>query len=114
MDAARKRELSAAYKERRPRVGLYAIRCTPTGQVWVGLSRNLDAQENSLRFALRQASHPNRALLAPRADHGDAAFTYQELEAIDDQALTPIGVKARLAEREQAWRAELKADKATG
>lgn len=114
MDAARKRELSAAYKERNARVGVYAVRCGATDQAWVGISRNLDAQENSLRFTLRQASHPNKALQAACAAHGEQAFSYEELEAVDDEALSPIGVRARLAELDQAWRAKLGADKATG
>ena len=45
-----------AYKERKPKAGIFAVRCAPTGDVWIGESRNLDAQQNSVWFTLRNGS----------------------------------------------------------
>ena len=49
----------AAYKERKVIGGVYAVRCTATGEVWVGQWPNLATIQNRIWFTLRQGSHPN-------------------------------------------------------
>ena len=114
MDAARKRELAQAYKERASRLGVYALRCAATGQTWVSASRNLDAQRNSAFFALRTGSHPNKALQAVWAAQGADAFAYEEVEQIEVTDLSSMAVSTLLAEREQACRDRLNAARVTG
>jgi len=64
MSKERRKELLAAYKEKKPRPGVFAVRCTVTGQTWVQATPNLDAYENGVRFPLKLGTHPNRALQA--------------------------------------------------
>lgn len=114
MDKATRRDLVRDYKERKVIAGVYAVRCAPTGEVWTAGTRNIDAQQNSLWFGLRNGSHINRAMQASWTAHGEAAFSFEVLERIDDEALTPQGVLDRLKVRQQHWLQALGARKAVG
>ena len=114
MDKQTRRDLLRDYKERKSVAGVYAVRCAPTGEVWTAGSRNIDAQQNSLWFGLRNGGHINRAMQASWTAHGEAAFSFEVLERIDDEALTPQGVRDQLKTRERHWLAALGAKKAVG
>ena len=115
MDKQTRRDLLRDYKERKSVVGVYAMRCVPTGEVWTAGSRNLDAQQNSLWFGLRTGGHHlNRPMQAAWAAHGEAGFSFEVLERIEDEALTPQGVLDHLKTRERHWLATLGAKKAVG
>lgn len=92
----------AAYKEAsKPIAGIYAVRCVPTGEIWVGESRNLAAQETSLRFALRQDSHPNRPMLDAHRQHPDG-FTFEILEELSEDETGTLQ-RAALRTKSTAW-----------
>lgn len=109
MDAHARKAAIAAYKERKPANGVFAVICTATGQAWVGRSRHLDTQQNGLWFALRHGSSPHRALQAAWALHGADAFRFEELERLRDDfpALTRPD---ELKRRQSIWTARLQAD----
>lgn len=109
MTADRRKALLQAYKEQRKRVGVFALRCLADGGVWVGTSRNLDAQQNSLWFTLRLGSHPDRGLQACWKANGEAAFSYEVLETIDDEGLSTYELGNAFKDRVAAWRRELTA-----
>ena len=46
----------AAYKERKVETGIYAVRCTASDQVWVGIAPDLSTIQNRLWFTLRQGT----------------------------------------------------------
>lgn len=115
MDKASRRDAIREYKERTPRRGVFALRCAPTGDVWVSASPNLDKQQNSTWFGLRLGSHPNRALQAAWKAHGEDAFTYEILEELDADADTSAyAVRADLQALEEKWRAQLGARAVVG
>ena len=58
--AARK-EAIQKFKERKTALGVFAVRCTATGRVWVDSSRNLDAAKNGTWFGLRNGSHREKS-----------------------------------------------------
>ena len=101
MDREKRRELMESYKSRHPEMGVVAIRCTATGDVFVGASKDTKADINSNRFKLASGSHRNRELAQlwsryvesvldyddPAEDHGE------ELEALVVQALTKYNAK---------------------
>ncbi len=60
----------AAYKERKSVAGIYVVRCTASGEVWVGQSPNLDTVQNRVWFTLRVAGNLNRGLQKAWDDHG--------------------------------------------
>jgi hypothetical protein len=97
-----------AYKERKPNRGVYAVRCVPTGQVWVGSSPTLDAARNRLSFALNMGKHDNRELVEAWKAHGEAAFSIEVLEKLDEDIL-PMSVNDLLKEKKLEWAKKLDA-----
>jgi len=110
MDNARKKEMLREYRETPQRAGVFAVACD--GNRWVGTSRNLDKQQNSLWFQLRMNGYPNAGLQKTWNEKGEAAFTYEVLEEVKDDNALIIG--ELLKEREAAWRKELNAEKVAG
>ena len=53
MDKAQKKAAISAYKERDDAIGIFAVRCVPSGEAWVGPSLNLDTIRNRIWFGLR-------------------------------------------------------------
>ena len=103
-----RKEAIRAYKERKPRRGSYAVRCTATGQVWVGSSPNLDSARNSLWFGLKLGSCMDKGLQAEWQKHGEQAFQYEILEELDED-LCALEVKDRLKEVRSSWAARMNA-----
>jgi len=99
MEKQRRREIASAYKERKVVQGVFAVRCAPTGEVWLGLSRNLPAQQNSVWFGLRQGTHRNKGLQASWTAHGEVAFELVVVEEVDTEGLSPALREGRLKER---------------
>lgn len=108
MDKQSRRDAVRDYKERKVAAGIFSLRCTATGETWVGASRNLD-QMNGVYFSLRMGSHRNAALQAAWKAHGEAGFDYAVVESLDDDDLTPIGRASWLKDRERHWMATLNA-----
>jgi hypothetical protein len=96
----------AAYKERKVIAGIYAVRCTATGEVWVGRWPNVATIQNRIWFTLRQGSHPNPELQACWRANGEAHFRFDILEAMDEEASTYVR-DSLLKERAAHWRSTL-------
>ena len=114
MDKQSRRDLIRDFKERKTAAGVYTIRCAPTGQAWVGGSKNIDAQQNSAWFSLRLGSHPNKAMAAAWQAHGADGFSFEVLERIEAGEMTPLGLADAVKAAERRWLATLGAMKATG
>jgi len=107
MEKSRRKDLVRDYKERRSRPGVFSLRCLATGETWVGASRAVDSQQNSLSFSLRHGSHRNRDLQAAWTAHGEAGFDYAIVEALDDEEMTPIGRDTWTKQRLSHWMSAL-------
>jgi hypothetical protein len=106
MDKSRRKELIREYAERPPSVGIFAVKCAATGDAWVGWSKSLDKRQNGLWFSLRTGSLPAAPDLAGAWKvHGEAAFSYEVLEAIGED--NPHKLELLLDERTTHWRREL-------
>jgi hypothetical protein len=103
MEKQRRRDIINDYKEKKVAKGVFAVRCAPSGQTWLGLSRNLDAQQNSIWFSLRIGSHRNKAMQAAWKEHGEAAFELSIVELVDTGELTGYMSESRLKERLVHW-----------
>jgi hypothetical protein len=103
-----KKAAAAAYKERKAVAGIYALRCAPTGQRWVGRALDLSTIQTRLWFTLRQGATPHRILLDAWKAHGADSFIFEELERLDEEALGYVR-DAALKDRLAHWRAELNA-----
>jgi hypothetical protein len=97
-----RKELARQFKERKILLGAYAVRCTTTGRVWVGVSRNLGATKNGLWFALRAGLHQEKTLQNEWNAHGEPAFRYEVLDGLDE-ATNPLIVPDLLKEKKKAW-----------
>lgn len=115
MDNARKKELIRAFKETPKRQGVFAVRCAPSGEIWVSPSPNLDKQQTSLWFSLRMGGNPNKAMQAAWKAHGEAAFGFEVLEELQLEDDTPAYVvQTRLKDRAAYWQDKLGAARALG
>jgi hypothetical protein len=108
MTSARKAAI-AAYKERKPVAGIFAIRCPATAEVWVGKTPDLEKIQNRIWFTLRQGGHPCRSLQAAWTAHGPDSFAFEACERLEEEE-TPYIRDARLKERALHWRTELGAE----
>lgn len=106
MEAGQKRAAAAAFKERKSAPGIYALRCEPSGECWVGRAADLETIRNRLAFAIRMGTSPHRSLQAAARAHGEKAFAFEELERIADD-LSPELRDLRLKKRLEYWRETL-------
>lgn len=114
MDKQSRREALRQYKEQAPSVGAFAVRCTATGEAWVGVSKNLEQQKNPIWFGLRLGTYPNRALVAAWKAHGEAAIAFEVLEVLDTKDVSPLAIDLMLKDARQRWRDRLGAPKLVG
>lgn len=103
-----RKEAIRQYKERKPLLGAFAVRCAATGRVWVGSSRNLDATRNGTWFGLRSGSFYDKSLQEEWNAQGEAAFQYEVLDKLDED-MHPLEVPDRLKEMRTLWIARLSA-----
>ena len=114
MDKQSRREALQAYKEKKTIAGVYAIRCAGSDQVWVAGARNVESQQTRFWFSLKNGGHINKAMQGAWTTHGADSFSFESLETIDYEALTPMGVADAVKARERHWLATLGALKAAG
>ncbi len=96
----------AAYKERKPAPGIYAVRCAASGEVWLGQAADMATIRNRQFSSLRFGGHTNRAVQAAWTLHGEASFSLEPLELLpeeEDRLLLASQLRDALAR----WRAEL-------
>jgi hypothetical protein len=106
MTTERRKAAIAAYKERKSAAGVFAVRCAPTGAVWVGQTRDLDKVWNRISFSLRTGADPRRDLQAAWNGHGGAGFAFEALEKLKDESLD-FALQSALDGRTAFWRARL-------
>lgn len=83
MKTADRKAAIAAYKERKAAPGIFAVRCLPTGEIWVGHAPDLATIKNRVWFALDHGSHRAQDLQAAWNTHGADGFGFEELERVD-------------------------------
>lgn len=108
MDRQSRKAAVAAYKERKPAYGVYAVICNATGEVWVGQSRHVDTEQNGMWFALRLGSSPYALLQAAWKAHGESEFRFEELDRLRED-FPEIGRASELKKRQTLWQARLQA-----
>ncbi|HEY1631270.1 MAG TPA: GIY-YIG nuclease family protein [Rhizomicrobium sp.] len=110
MDNARKKNMLREYKEAKQRAGVFAVSCGE--QRWIGVSRNLDKQQNSVWFQLRSGGFPNKAVQDAWNAQSESAFAYEVVEEVTDD--NPLIIGELLKERAATWREEMGAGKLVG
>lgn len=82
-----RKELKDAYKQMKFRMGVFQIRNTVNGKIYIESSVNLDAIWNRHRFQLNAGNHPNNVLQQDWNTYGESQFCYEilaELEQDED------------------------------
>jgi hypothetical protein len=108
MKASDRKAARAAYKEQKVVAGIYCVRSSASGEVWVGETRNLGKVQNRIWFMLRHGGHPSPSVQRAWTAHGADAFTLEELEWMEHEELVYV-LDAQLKQRVQHWRAKLNA-----
>lgn len=106
MDRADRKAAVAAYKERKPAYGVFAVICNATGEAWVGTSANVDTHQNRLWFGLRLGSSPHKALQTAWTGHGEAEFRFEELDRLRED-FPALSRADELRKRQALWQARL-------
>lgn len=101
-----KRSARAAFKERKSVAGIYAVRCPPSGQAWVGQSPNLLSVQNRILFMLKFGNDDLSGLQTAWRRHGTESIRFEELERLEDEELVYVRDKL-LKERLAHWGAKL-------
>jgi hypothetical protein len=109
MSGIDRKAAAAAFKERKAVGGVYAVRCTATGEAWVGITPDLQAAEKRLAFTLKLASTPHRSLAAAAKAHGAEAFAFEALEAVEEKDASPERLRKRMMARQEHHAAALRA-----
>ncbi|PIB93073.1 GIY-YIG nuclease family protein [Caulobacter sp. FWC2] len=104
-----RKALLREYRERKVESGVYAVRCVPTGEVWIGVAPDLSNRQNGVWFSLRQGSHREKSLQAAWNAHGAEAFLFEAVEAVDIEGLEGSMRAAKLKDRRAHWIATLNA-----
>ena len=98
----------ADYKKRTSVAGIYALRCSLAGEVWVGQTFDVDKIQNRVRFSLRTGSHIHHGLQLAWSTHGETAFSIEIVVRLEEEEL-PYVRDTLLKERLAHWRAALNA-----
>ena len=101
----------AAYKERKPVAGVFAVRCSANAKQWVGAAPDLSTIWNRVSFTLRQGAATPASLQAAWREHGAGSLSFQVLEEVEEDELT-YGRDRALRKRRDHWCAALGADTA--
>lgn len=70
MEKNRKKEIINEWKNRHPEMGVISVSCKSTGESFLGISKDIKADFNSIRFKLFSNYHPNKQLLAMWKENG--------------------------------------------
>lgn len=114
IDRARRRELSAAYRETPRRAGVFLIRNLESGRTWVAPSLDLDSEQHKLDFARATGSTGvfHRSLVPDVERLGWSAFTLEVVEELpDSRDRTAAETREDLATLVALWREKVGPDR---
>jgi len=106
VDKAARKTAIADYKKREAIAGIYAVRCSLSGRVWVGRTMDLEKVQTRLWFGLRTAGNQHPAMQADWTTYGEESFSFEALEPIEAEELAYVR-DAILKERLDHWRSKL-------
>lgn len=108
-----RRERIREYKDTFPSMGIYAVRNTATGRVWLGKSQNVEGALNRIRFELNMRGCRTPTLLEEWQRFGAASFAFEVLDRVKRREDPSFDYEAELQALLELWQAELGAS-ATG
>ncbi|MGH7671043.1 MAG: GIY-YIG nuclease family protein [Gemmatimonadaceae bacterium] len=104
-----RKEAIRAYKEARRPMGVYQVRNTVSGKVYLGTSVDLPSILNRERAQLRLGAHRDRRLQADWKALGDGAFAFEVLDTLEPPEDPGYDPADDLRTLEDLWRGKLAA-----
>lgn len=91
------------YKMSHRPMGVYQIRNTVNGKVWIDSSNNVPAKINRYRAQLAAGSHPSKPLQSDWKEFGETAFAFETLEPLEPRTDPNYEYKSDLEVLEDLW-----------
>jgi hypothetical protein len=83
MDIKRKKELLAAYNNRRPEMGVISFKCSAADETFLTTAADIPAKFNRIRFQLSAGNCPNKRLQELWTQYGPDAFEFQVVKRLE-------------------------------
>src|SRR5215216_756024 len=97
-NAIDKKAAREGYKSRVIQHGIVAIRCTATGEAWVGATTQAGIGKNAIWTQLRFGVSHNKKMQTAWNTHGEESFVYEMVETFDT-GLSPHQLQVAVIER---------------
>jgi len=105
-----RRALSRKYKETVRPAGVFVIRNTLNGRLYLAASLDVEGAMNRARFELGLRSHRNKALVRDWSLHGAANFSFEVIDRVKERDEPGFDRAAELEKLLVLWREELQCD----
>ncbi|MDQ0570328.1 hypothetical protein QFZ42_002162 [Variovorax paradoxus] len=105
-----RRALVRKYKETVLPAGVFAIRNTLSGRIYVAGSLDVGGAMNRARFELGLRSHRNKALVRDWAAHGAEHFSFEVIDRVKERDDPAFDRADELEKLLALWREELQCD----
>lgn len=83
MDKSRKKELTQQYKQMKPQMGIFIVRCNANHKCYIQAAKDLRGVMNGTKAKLQAGYHPYRELQKEWNELGSDAFTIEVLENLE-------------------------------
>ena len=103
MTTKTKRDINREYKERRKPAGVFQIKNTANGKVYLGSSLNLEGPLNGHKFMLTINRHRNEILQKEWNEYGADAFVFEILEEVKVKDDPNFNLSDELTLLEEIW-----------
>lgn len=97
LDKQKKKELAAAFAKSFRPMGIFQLRNTGNGKIFVGAAMDLDGMRNRIAFSAGQHEAPFNELKEEWARFGPDSFVYEILDQLKPQTDSPAD-RAELAQ----------------
>jgi len=104
MDQQTKKDIQAAYRERKVVGGIYAIKNAVNGKIFLAGTTDMNGMKNRFAFSRQTGGCFNLKLKKDWDEFGKEAFTFEVLEELDQNELqTAKEFKADIKTLEEMW-----------
>ncbi len=98
-----KQDIKREYRERKKPAGVFQIKNTANGKIYLGSSLNLEGPLNSHKFMLTIGSHRNETLQKEWNEYGADKFVFEILEVVKVKDDPNFNLDDELTLLEQIW-----------
>ncbi len=98
-----RQDVKREYKERKNEAGVFHIKNTLNGKVFLGSSLNLHGPLNGYKFILQMGNHKNPALQKELNEYGSDKFVFEILEVVKVKDELHFNIEDELTLLEMIW-----------